>query len=141
MSREQIPLYDCAAAERTGDDVVRVTGLVEKPSPENTPSTYSVIGRHVLDPAVFAALERTPPGRGGEVQLTDALPELAVGGTAHGVVFEGLRYDTGDTADCLRTVVRPACDRSDPGPEFLARLKEFVAAAENGGTGHRRFAA
>lgn len=118
-----------------------MTGLVEKPSPENAPSTYAVIGRYVLDPAVFAALERTPPGRGGEIQLTDALQELAVGGTVHGVVFEGLRYDTGDKADYLRTVVRLACDRPDLGPEFLAWLKEFVTAAENGATGHRRFAA
>ncbi|WP_307033617.1 UTP--glucose-1-phosphate uridylyltransferase [Streptomyces canus] len=142
VAREQIPLHGCAAVERTGDDdVVRVTGLVEKPSPENAPRTYAVIGRHVLDPAVFAALERTPPGRGGEIQLTDALQELAVGGTVHGVVFEGLRYDTGDKADYLRTVVRPAFDRPYLGPEFLAWLKEFVAAAENGGTGHRRFAA
>ncbi|MEU5319002.1 UTP--glucose-1-phosphate uridylyltransferase GalU [Streptomyces sp. NPDC021056] len=142
VPRDQISLYGCAAVERTGDDdVVRVTGLVEKPSPENAPSTYAVIGRYVLDPAVFDTLERTPPGRGGEIQLTDALQELAVGGTVHGVVFEGLRYDTGDKADYLRTVVRLACDRPDLGPEFLAWLKEFVTAAENGGTGHRRFAA
>ncbi|MFF1294325.1 MULTISPECIES: UTP--glucose-1-phosphate uridylyltransferase [unclassified Streptomyces] len=141
VPRQQIPLYGCAAVERTGDDrVVRVTGLVEKPS-ENAPSTYAVIGRYVLDPAVFGALERTQPGRGGEIQLTDALQELAVGGAVHGVVFEGLRYDTGDKADYLRAVVRLACDRPDLGPEFLAWLKEFVAAAENGGIGHRRFAA
>jgi UTP--glucose-1-phosphate uridylyltransferase len=142
VPRDQISLYGCAAVETTGDDdVVRLTGLVEKPSPENAPSTYAVIGRYVLDPAVFDTLERTPPGRGGEIQLTDALQELAVGGAVHGVVFEGLRYDTGDKADYLRTVVRLACDRPDLGPEFLAWLKEFVTAAENGGTGHRRFAA
>ncbi|MGW3286693.1 UTP--glucose-1-phosphate uridylyltransferase GalU [Streptomyces sp. NPDC001002] len=130
---EQVHLYGCAAVEPTDEDgVVRVTGLVEKPSPENAPSRYAVIGRYVLDPSVFATLEHTPPGRGGEIQLTDALQQLAAEGTVHGVVFEGLRYDTGDKADYLRTVVRLACDRDDLGPEFTAWLKEFVAGLESG---------
>ncbi|MGW1716909.1 UTP--glucose-1-phosphate uridylyltransferase GalU [Streptomyces sp. NPDC002156] len=129
----QIHLYGCAAVEPTDEDgVVRVTGLVEKPSPENAPSRYAVIGRYVLDPAVFGVLERTPPGRGGEIQLTDALQELATGDTVHGVVFDGLRYDTGDKADYLRTVVRLACDRPDLGPEFVSWLKEFVAGLDGG---------
>ncbi|WP_328550680.1 MULTISPECIES: UTP--glucose-1-phosphate uridylyltransferase [unclassified Streptomyces] len=128
---EQIHLYGCAAVEQTGeDDVVRVTGLVEKPSHQDARSSYAVIGRYVLDPAVFDTLERTPPGRGGEIQLTDALQELAAGGTVHGVVLDGLRYDTGDKADYLRTVVRLACDRDDLGPEFVAWLKEFVAGLD-----------
>lgn len=129
----QIHLYGCAAVEPTDEDgVVRVTGLVEKPSSENAPSRYAVIGRYVLDPAVFGVLERTPPGRGGEIQLTDALQELATGDTVHGVVFDGLRYDTGDKADYLRTVVRLACDRPDLGPEFASWLKEFVAGLDGG---------
>jgi UTP--glucose-1-phosphate uridylyltransferase len=140
---EQVHLYGCAAVEPTQEDgVVRVTGLVEKPSRENAPSGYAVIGRYVLAPEVFDTLERTAPGRGGEIQLTDALQEPAAGGTVHGVVFDGLRYDTGDKADCLRTVVRLACDRPDLGPEFVAWLKEFVGGLEGTGTGaadaHRR---
>ncbi|MCD9878399.1 UTP--glucose-1-phosphate uridylyltransferase GalU [Streptomyces guryensis] len=140
---EQIHLYGCAAVEATGEDgLVRVTGLVEKPSRQDAPSSYAVIGRYVLDPAVFDTLERTPPGRGGEIQLTDTLQELAAGGTVHGVVFDGLRYDTGDKADYLRTVVRLACDRDDLGPEFTAWLKEFVAGLEEGaGAGRRPLAA
>jgi len=144
----QIHLYGCAAVEPTDEDgVVRVTGLVEKPSLENAPSRYAVIGRYVLDPAVFGVLERTPPGRGGEIQLTDALQELATGDTVHGVVFKGLRYDTGDKADYLRTVVRLACDRPDLGPEFVSWLKEFVAGLDGGservtdGDGRNRIAA
>ncbi|MFG2550696.1 UTP--glucose-1-phosphate uridylyltransferase GalU [Streptomyces sp. NPDC048581] len=133
---EQIHLYGCAAVEPSGEDgVVRVTGLVEKPSREDAPSHYAVIGRYVLDPAVFGILERTPPGRGGEIQLTDALQDMAAGGTVHGVVFDGLRYDTGDKADYLRTVVRLACGRTDLGPEFTAWLKEFVAGLEDAGAG------
>ena len=139
---EQIHLYGCAAVEPTGEDgVVRVTGLVEKPSREDAPSHYAVIGRYVLDPAVFGVLERTPPGRGGEIQLTDALQQLAAGGTVHGVVFDGLRYDTGDKADYLRTVVRLACERPDLGPEFTAWLKEFVAGLTDGGAERKRLAA
>ncbi|WEO98741.1 UTP--glucose-1-phosphate uridylyltransferase GalU [Streptomyces sp. FXJ1.172] len=130
---EQIHLYGCAAVEPTGEDgVVRVTALVEKPAPGAAPSRYAVIGRYVLDPAVFDVLEHTPPGRGGEIQLTDALQDLAAGGTVHGVVFDGLRYDTGDKADYLRTVVRLACDRPDLGPEFSRWLKEFVAGLAGG---------
>ncbi|WNM33814.1 UTP--glucose-1-phosphate uridylyltransferase GalU [Streptomyces sp. Li-HN-5-11] len=137
----QIHLYGCAAVEPTGErDVVRVTGLVEKPSREKAPSAYAVIGRYLLAPDVFGVLERTPPGRGGEIQLTDALQELAADGTVHGVVFDGLRYDTGDKADYLRTVVRLACGRPDLGPEFAAWLKQFVAELESGGqpSGRRR---
>ncbi|MEW5351809.1 UTP--glucose-1-phosphate uridylyltransferase GalU [Streptomyces sp. 16-176A] len=139
----QIHLYGCAAVRPAGEEgLVRVTGLVEKPAPEEAPSAYAVIGRYVLDPEVFGVLERTPPGRGGEIQLTDALQELAAGGTVHGVVFDGLRYDTGDKADYLRTVVRLACARPDLGPAFLSWLREFVATAETAGRGpDRRVAA
>ncbi|MBW8795002.1 MAG: UTP--glucose-1-phosphate uridylyltransferase GalU [Streptomyces sp.] len=132
----QVHLYGCAAVEPTGEaGVVRVTGLVEKPSPEKAPSNYAVIGRYVLDPEVFDVLERTAPGRGGEIQLTDALQDLAAAGTVHGVVFDGLRYDTGDKADYLRTVVRLACERPDLGPEFTAWLREFVAGMAETGAG------
>ncbi|MFI9804135.1 UTP--glucose-1-phosphate uridylyltransferase GalU [Streptomyces sp. NPDC052301] len=130
----QLHLYGCAAVETTAEDgVVRVTDLVEKPAPGTAPSRYAVIGRYVLDPAVFDVLERTPPGRGGEIQLTDALRDLAAGGTVHGVVFDGLRYDTGDKADYLRTVVRLACARPDLGPEFACWLKQFVAGLPEDG--------
>jgi UTP--glucose-1-phosphate uridylyltransferase len=139
---DQIHLYGCAAVEPTDEDgLVRVTGLVEKPSRETAPSRYAVIGRYVLDPAVFGVLERTPPGRGGEIQLTDALQELAASGTVRGVVFRGRRYDTGDKADYLRTVVRLACDRPDLGPEFVTWLKQFVAGLEDSGAGGWRWVA
>jgi len=127
----QIHLYGCAAVEPGGEDgVVRVTGLVEKPSADAAPSNYAVIGRYVLDPEVFDVLERTEPGRGGEIQLTDAIEELAAKGEVRGVVFRGRRYDTGDKADYLRTVVRLACDRPDLGPEFRTWLKEFVSTLD-----------
>jgi UTP--glucose-1-phosphate uridylyltransferase len=121
----QIHLYGCAAVETTAEsDVVRVTGLVEKPERSAAPSNLAVIGRYVLDPAVFDALRRTGPGRGGEIQLTDALNRLD---TVHGVVFKGRRYDTGDRAEYLRAIVRLASERADLGPDFRAWLRGFVA--------------
>ncbi|MGD6744922.1 UTP--glucose-1-phosphate uridylyltransferase GalU [Streptomyces sp. BH106] len=128
----QIHLYGCAAVQATADGaVVQVTDLVEKPDPADAPSNYAIIGRYVLDPAVFDILRKTEPGRGGEIQLTDALQQLAadekIGGPVHGVVFKGRRYDTGDRGDYLKAIVRLACEREDLGPEFRAWLRGYVA--------------
>ncbi|MFB7112343.1 UTP--glucose-1-phosphate uridylyltransferase GalU [Streptomyces sp. NPDC056190] len=140
VAPEQIHLYGCAAVEATDDgDVVRVTGLVEKPDAAQAPSNYAIIGRYVLDPHIFDILRKTEPGRGGEIQLTDALQHLAeahasattdeqrAGGPVHGVVFKGRRYDTGDRGDYLRAIVRLACEREDLGPDFRAWLQRYVA--------------
>ena len=90
---DHIHMYGAAAVEATdNDDVVKVTGLVEKPKAEDVPSNLAVIGRYVLSPDVFDILERTEPGKGGEIQLTDALQELAAdphGPGVYGVVFPG----------------------------------------------------
>jgi UTP--glucose-1-phosphate uridylyltransferase len=129
----QVHLYGCAAVERTAvDDVVRITGMVEKPDPEDAPSNLAVIGRYVLHPRVFDVLRETKPGRGGEIQLTDALQDLAQnpaqpGGGVYGVIFSGRRYDTGDRLDYLKAVVQLACDRSDLGPDLRLWLRGFVA--------------
>lgn len=124
---DAIHLYGCAAVRPTGeDDVLHVTDLIEKPNPGEAPSNYAVIGRYLLDPAVFEILRRTPTGRGGEIQLTDALKELARAGQVHGVLFTGRRYDTGDRADYLRTIVRLAYEHDELGPEFRDWLTEFV---------------
>ncbi|MFG2223994.1 UTP--glucose-1-phosphate uridylyltransferase GalU [Streptomyces sp. NPDC050161] len=127
----QIHLYGCAATAPTADDdVVVVSDLVEKPAPSEAPSNLAIIGRYVLDPAVFDVLRKTDPGRGGEIQLTDALQALAaepsLGGPVHGVVFKGRRYDTGDRGDYLRAIVRLACEREDLGPEFRTWLRSYV---------------
>jgi UTP--glucose-1-phosphate uridylyltransferase len=128
-----VSLYCCAAIEPTGEaDVVRVLDLVEKPVPGDAPSRWIIIGRYVCDPAIFDILEKTPPGRGGEIQLTDALLTLAQrpdaeGGPVHGVLFRGRRYDTGNKLDYLRTVVQFAADRPDLADEFLPWLEEFLA--------------
>ena len=128
---DQIHLYGCAAFEPTADEgLVRITDLVEKPPVDEAPSNLAIIGRYVLAPEVFEVLRNTAPGRGGEIQLTDALRALArdpiVGGPVHGVVFSGRRYDTGDRLDYLKAVVRLAAERDDLGPAFREWLADFV---------------
>ena len=132
VESDQVSSYGCAAIEQTDeDDVVRITDLVEKPAPEDAPSNWIIIGRYVCDPAVFGVLEHTPPGRGGEIQLTDALKTLAQtdpadGGGVYGVLFRGRRYDTGNKVDYLRTLVQFACERPDVAPEFVPWLRKYV---------------
>ena len=132
VPREQIGLYGCAAVEATDEtDVVRITGLVEKPSPAEAPSNLAIIGRYVLSPEIFDVIRDTKPGRGNEIQLTDAIEAMTGrvgnGGPVHGVIFRGRRYDTGDKADYLKAIVQLACDRADLGPAFREWLGEFVA--------------
>lgn len=125
-----IHLYGAAAVEPTDEsDVVKVTGLVEKPAAEDAPSNLAVIGRYVLSSSVFEILERTKPGKGGEIQLTDALQELATeegGPGVIGVIFRGRRYDTGDRVDYIKAIVQLAADRDDLGPDLRPWLKEFA---------------
>jgi UTP--glucose-1-phosphate uridylyltransferase len=129
---ENIHMYGVAAVEATDeDDVVKVTQLVEKPKKEDAPSNLAIIGRYVLGPDVFDILERTEPGKGGEIQLTDALQELASGagdgGGVYGVIFRGRRYDTGDRLDYIKAIVQLASDREDLGPQLRPWLKDFAA--------------
>ena len=124
-------LYGIATVETTDlDDVVKITGLVEKPASGTAPSNLAVIGRYVLQPEIFPILETTQPGSGGEIQLTDGLNALATGdiaGGVYGVIFSGRRYDTGDRLDYLKAIVQVATSREDLGPDFLAWLRQFMA--------------
>jgi UTP--glucose-1-phosphate uridylyltransferase len=127
---ESIHLYGVAEVEQTDTDgVVKVTGLVEKPKREDAPSNLAIIGRYVLGPDVFEVLEHTEPGKGGEIQLTDALQELATDPDkgVYGVVFRGRRYDTGDKLDYIKAIVQLASDREDLGPDLRPWLKDFAS--------------
>lgn len=130
VPEDQIHLYGCASIQTTSeDDVVQVTGLVEKPAKGEAPSNLAVIGRYVLRHEMFDILETTDPGRGGEIQLTDALeyavshPNIA--GGVRGVVFRGRRYDTGDKLDFIKATLRIGIDREDIGTDLRAWLKDF----------------
>jgi UTP--glucose-1-phosphate uridylyltransferase len=130
---EHVDRYGCAAIDesRSEGDVVAITGLVEKPSPEEAPSNLAIIGRYVLHPRIFDALEHTPPGRGGEIQLTDAMLQLATaegeGSGMTGVVFRGRRYDTGDRLEYLKAVVQLAVEHRELGADFRAWLVDYAA--------------
>ncbi|GMA95935.1 UTP--glucose-1-phosphate uridylyltransferase [Pseudolysinimonas kribbensis] len=131
----QTHLYGIATVEPTGDDdVVRVTGMVEKPAPGDAleprrDRALRAAAGDLRDPRVDA------PGKGGEIQLTDALQALATGpewaGGVHGVIFRGRRYDTGDRLDYLKAIVQLAVDRVDLGPEFRPWLVEFAAELDD----------
>jgi UTP--glucose-1-phosphate uridylyltransferase len=128
-------LYGIATVEPTGeDDVVRITGLVEKPSPDDAPSNFAIIGRYVLRPEIFDVLEVTEPGKGNEIQLTDALQVLAadesIAGGVYGVVFRGRRYDTGDRLDYIKAIVQLAVEREDLGEALRPWLRDFVSKME-----------
>ena len=137
--------------------MVTVRDLVEKPAPADAPSNWIIIGRYVCDPAVFGVLEDTPPGRGNEIQLTDALKTLAQmpaseGGGVRGVQFRGRRFDTGNPVDYLRTIIqfalrtagrgrrvpavaaevpgRPAVTDMDPVETHLARVLAAIRPVE-----------
>jgi UTP--glucose-1-phosphate uridylyltransferase len=133
VGKENIDKYGAVAVRPAGstgdgDEIVAITGLVEKPPVEEAPSSLAIIGRYVLAPEVFEVLRHTPPGRGGEIQLTDALATLVERGEPmHGVVFTGRRYDTGDRLDYLKAVIRLATERDDLGPPLREWLHEFVA--------------
>ena len=128
----EISAYGCADISAVpGQDHVRVNRLVEKPAVADAPSNLAVIGRYVLHPEIFDVLEDTPPGRDGEIQLTDALQTLAVsdseGGGVYGVVFRGRRYDTGDKLSYLKAVISIAAERVEFGEELRAWMKAFVS--------------
>ncbi|MEV4809695.1 UTP--glucose-1-phosphate uridylyltransferase [Micromonospora avicenniae] len=116
-------------------EVVKVTGMVEKPDPEEAPSNLAVLGRYVLPGKIFDAIRRTKPGSGGEIQLTDAMELLRTEGTAvHAIVYRGTRYDTGMPLGYLQTVVQIAVERDDFGAEFRKWLTDFVNSNVSGGS-------
>ena len=131
---DNISKYGCVVPAEGADpdaDVVALADMVEKPKPEDAPSTLAIIGRYVLPPEIFAALHDTDPGAGGEIQITDAMQRLIRNGTpAHGVVFRGRRYDTGDRLDYVKAVVQLAVRHPDIGADFRAWLGEYEPEVE-----------
>ncbi len=115
-------LYGIIRGDEVEERVYRVTDLVEKPAAGQAPSNLAVIGRYVLPPEIFPILESTPPGKGGEIQLTDALQELARRMPLYGYEFLGERYDAGDKVGYLQANIAFALKR----PEMAERLREFI---------------
>jgi UTP--glucose-1-phosphate uridylyltransferase len=126
---EDVSKYGSAAVEpiEGEEHLVSVHELVEKPSVEEAPSDLAVIGRYVFTPEIFEHIERTEPGKGGEIQLTDAMAALAAGSGVNGVVFDGGRYDVGDKIDYLRTILDLGAEREDIRPGLLDVVRAFAA--------------
>ena len=120
-----IAVYKVVAVRPAGDRLYLVTDLVEKPSPEEAPSDLAIIGRYILTPDIFAHLEKTSAGRGGEIQLTDGLRSLLRRRRMYAYRFHGTRYDTGDKLGFLKATVEFALRRPDLGAAFRAYLKSL----------------
>ena len=121
---EQISSYGCVAVNRITERVMEVTDMVEKPQQAEAPSDLAIIGRYVLTPAIFPILEQQQPGRGGEIQLTDAIKRLSRDEAVYGCLFEGLRHDCGDKLGFLKATVDLALKRDEFRDEFTAYLKQ-----------------
>ena len=131
---EQAHLYGVVDVRPTSrEDLHDVVDLIEKPSPDDAPSELAIIGRYVLPAEVFDDIEAAEPGRGGEIQLTDALRTLAAREPMVAIEFTGVRYDVGDKQGFLRATVAMAAERPDLGPDFLDWLVNFVRARKEQG--------
>ena len=125
---EKVSSYGIVAGEKTENPrLMRVRDMIEKPSLEEAPSRMAVLGRYIIRPEIFHILEHTAPGKGGEIQLTDALKELARHQAVYAYDFEGRRYDLGDKLGFLKATVEFALRREDLGEPFKKYLKDLVA--------------
>ena len=125
---EKVSSYGIVASHATDEPrTFTVSDMVEKPAVEDAPSRLAVLGRYVINPEIFAILEKTEPGRGGEIQLTDALKVLAEQQTMYAYNFEGRRYDVGDKQGFLEATVEMALKRPDLRDKFLTYLQGIVA--------------
>lgn len=132
VAPQDISSYGCVDPESVSDRIVKISGIVEKPTPDAAPSNLAVMGRYVFTPEIFEALDRVGPGVGGEIQLTDAIEVLLATRSVYGWVFSDGRYDIGKKLDYLRATVELAVEREDLGPEFLEFLRRFVESRPNG---------
>jgi UTP--glucose-1-phosphate uridylyltransferase len=131
VPRESVSAYGVVEAEPVlhngrEDRLFRVKSLVEKPEPEEAPSNLAIIGRYVLTPEVFTSIDAIGPGRGGEIQLTDALKHMLGSGPIYGYRFEGKRYDAGDKLGFLEATVEFALQRPDLGAQFREYLRNLI---------------
>ena len=128
VPREETGRYGILDVGSDDGAVAEVRGLVEKPHPDEAPSTLSIIGRYVLDPSVMRALDAQRVGAGGEIQLTDAMADTIGRVPVHGLRFEGVRYDCGERMGFLEANIAHALARADMAGEVRAMLARFLAA-------------
>jgi UTP--glucose-1-phosphate uridylyltransferase len=124
---DQVSRYGIISGAEIQPRVFHIGDLIEKPAPEEAPSRWGITGRYILSPRIFNVLETTPPGCGGEIQLTDAIKLLAKEERVFGYAFAGKRYDAGDKFGYLQATVELALRREDLGPVVLEYLKNLVS--------------
>lgn len=135
VALEEVPLekvsrYGVVDGPLEADGAVTVRGLVEKPRPEEAPSRRVIASRYVLEPAIFECLDRTKPGKGGEIQLTDAMKLLLQTGAAlAGCPIQGLRHDAGNKLDFIKTNIHYAMQRPELRESLLSYMKGIVDEA------------
>ena len=126
VARDQIGNYGVVDGNIISKNIHQITDLIEKPTPELAPTNYAIMGRYIIQPEIFNILEGLPPGRGGEIQLTDALKELLIDQALYGYEFEGKRYDVGDKLGFLIATVEFALAREDIKIGFTDYLKKLI---------------
>jgi UTP--glucose-1-phosphate uridylyltransferase len=132
VAMENISAYGCVKANSISRNVFEVLDMVEKPKRDEAPSDLAIIGRYILSPKIFQILEKQEPGKGGEIQLTDAIRQLAAEQAIYGCQFDGIRYDCGDKLGFLKATVDMALLRKEFNSDFenYLRLKlEEISAA------------
>ncbi len=128
MPKDEIGNYGVVDPEPIRDDLVRMKDFIEKPSPDDAPSNLGSIGRYVLTPDVFDELERTKPGSGGEIQLTDAIAAVARSGAGYAHIHRGPRHDAGRPLGYLKALVSLGVQHPELGEEFEEFLTQFARA-------------
>lgn len=127
VPQDEVSRYGVIAGEQDGDGVWRVTGLVEKPAAADAPSNLAIFGRYLLTPAIMEILSDTPPGKGGEIQLTDALVTLLEREPLHAVVVDPAEgYDTGTVLSWLEANIQLALESDEYGADVRASLTRFL---------------
>ena len=124
---ENISSYGCVAAEQINQHTFHITDMVEKPARDEAPSDMAIIGRYVLTPRIFEILQDQEPGKGGEIQLTDAILTLSKEERVYGCLFDGMRHDCGDKLGFLKATVDMALKRKEFSAEFETYLRQRLA--------------
>lgn len=125
VSKKDVNKYGIVSGSKVENNVYSVSDLVEKPSIEKAPTNIAILGRYIINPAIFEILEHTKPGAGGEIQLTDALKELAKLESMYAYIFEGKRYDVGNKLGFLEATVEFALKRNDLNEQFKTYLQSL----------------
>ena len=126
VSYDDVNKYGIVDGEQIEDRLYTVKGLVEKPAKEKAPSNMAILGRYIISPEIFEILEHTKPGKGGEIQLTDGLNQLALREEMYAYIFEGKRYDVGNKLGFLEATVEYALRREELRKDFLDYLENTV---------------